>query len=238
VSPIHRRQPPRRGAARASTWWGKAWVRAVEESAYAEEDLRAARTLARSGRLGPIAVDRGTIGCTVVGEEAMPAVVGSLELLPDSAIDALVDLVAAESGRIAALLAGELPLRLVEHAEEVGVELLPYSGEFSWGCICDAWLDPCRHALAVGYQLAWLVDADPFVLLGLRGLPREARGQRSRTRPPTTWRSRTTPRSGPGAPSSCSPPAPPSTIFSSRPPRRRADSREGHFRAIAGKWPS
>ncbi|GAA2132839.1 hypothetical protein [Nocardioides bigeumensis] len=173
MSPIHRRQAARRGAARASTWWGKAWVRAVEESAYAEEDLRAARTLARSGRLGPIAVDRGTIGCTVVGEETMPAVVGSLELLPDRALDALVDLVAAEAGRIAALLAGDLPLRLVEHAEEVGVELLPYSGEFSWGCTCDAWLDPCRHALAVGYQLAWLVDADPFVLLGLRGLPRD-----------------------------------------------------------------
>jgi uncharacterized Zn finger protein len=173
VSPIHRRQPARRGAARATTWWGKAWVRAVEESSYAEEDLRAARSLARSGRLGPIAVDRGTIGCTVVGEDAMPAVVGSLELLPDSSVDAFVELVAAESGRIAALLAGDLPLRLVEHAEEAGVELLPYAGEFSWGCTCDAWLDPCRHALAVGYQLAWLVDADPFVLLGLRGLPRD-----------------------------------------------------------------
>ena len=29
------------------------------------------------------------------------------------------------------------------------------------------------HALAVLYQLAWLVDADPFVLFQLRGLPRD-----------------------------------------------------------------
>ena len=186
MSPIHRRQPPRRGATRATTWWGKAWVRAVEESAYAEEDLRAARALARSGRLGPIAVDRGAMGCTVVGDDALPAVTGSLELLDGASLDTLVELVAAESGRIAALLAGDLPIGLVEHAEEAGVELLPFAGEFSWGCTCDAWLDPCRHALAVGYQIGWLVDADPFVLLGLRGLPRDellarlhARGDRS-----------------------------------------------------------
>lgn len=173
MSPIHRRQPARRGAARATSWWGKAWVRAIEESAYAEEDLRAARTLARSGTLGPITVDRGTFGCTVLDDDRLPGVTGSLARLDEEAWDTFVELVAAESGRVAALLAGDLPYSLVEHAEESGVELLPYAGEFGWACTCDAWLDPCRHALAVGYQLAWLVDADPFVLIGLRGLPRD-----------------------------------------------------------------
>ena len=72
-----------------------------------------------------------------------------------------------------ALLAGELPHALVEHAEEAGVELLPYGGELGSACTCDAWVDPCPHALAVLYQLAWLVEADPFVLLHLRGLARE-----------------------------------------------------------------
>ena len=173
MSPIHRRQPARRGAARATSWWGKAWVRAVEESAYDEADLRAARTLARSGTLGPISVDRGAFGCTVLDDDRLPAVTGSLTLLDDEAWDTFVELVGAESGRVAALLAGDLPYSLVEHAEESGVELLPYSGELGWACTCDAWLDPCRHALAVGYQLGWLLDADPFVLTGLRGLPRD-----------------------------------------------------------------
>lgn len=173
MSPIHRRVPARRGAARATSWWGKAWVRAVEESAYAEEDLRAARTLARSGTLGPILIDRGGFGCTILDDERRPSVTGSLALLDDAALDTFVELVAAESGRIAGLLAGDLPYSLVEHAEESGVELLPYAGELGWACTCDAWLDPCRHALAVGYQLAWLVDADPLVLTALRGLPRD-----------------------------------------------------------------
>ena len=173
MSPIHSRQPTRRGAARVTSWWGKAWVRAVEESAYAEEDLRGARVLARSGSLGPISVERGAFGCTVLDDDRMPAVTGSLARLDEEAWDTFVELVAAESGRVAALLAGDLPYSLIEHAEESGVELLPYAGDLGWGCTCDAWLDPCRHALAVGYQLAWLVDADPFVLTGLRGLPRD-----------------------------------------------------------------
>jgi len=54
---VHPRVPPRRSNARASTWWGKAWVRAVEEAAYAERDLAAARTLSRSGRIGGIGLD-------------------------------------------------------------------------------------------------------------------------------------------------------------------------------------
>ncbi len=86
---------------------------------------------------------------------------------------AFVEAVAAESGRLPALLAGELPHALVEHAEEAGVELLPFGGELEASCTCSAWVDPCAHALATAYQVAWLVDADPFVLLSLRGLSRE-----------------------------------------------------------------
>jgi uncharacterized Zn finger protein len=83
---------------------------------------------------------------------------------------AFVDVVAAESGHLGALMAGELPHRLVEQAEEAGVELLPYGGELGSACPCAAWVDPCVHALAVMLQVAWLVDGDPWVLLRLRGL--------------------------------------------------------------------
>ena len=93
--------------------------------------------------------------------------------LDSGASETLVEIVAAEAGRVAALLSGELPHTLVEHAEEAGVELLPYGGELGSTCTCEAWTDPCPHALAVMYQLAWLVDADPFVLLHLRGLARD-----------------------------------------------------------------
>jgi uncharacterized Zn finger protein len=173
TSILHPRIPARRSTARATTWWGKAWVRAVEESAYAQEDLAGGRRLARSGRIGQITVEDGGYYAAVEDEGGVHTVAGVVPVLDPEARDALVETVAAEAGRIAALMAGDLPHLLVEHAEEAGVELLPYGGELGAACTCDAWTDPCRHALAVLYQLTWLVEADPFVLLHLRGLSRD-----------------------------------------------------------------
>jgi uncharacterized Zn finger protein len=170
---LHARLAPRRSAVRATTWWGKAWVRAVEEAAYAESELVAARALARQGHVGQIATEPGRFVASVEDRRGLWTVEGSVPVLDRRDLDLLVEAVAAESGRIAALLAGELPYGLVEHADEAGVELLPYGGELGSSCTCDHWADPCVHALAVLQQLTWLVEADPFVLLQLRGLPRD-----------------------------------------------------------------
>lgn len=170
---LHPRVPVRRGAARATTWWGKAWVRAVEEAAYADADLRSARTLARGGHVGQIATEPGRFVASVEDDRGLWTVAGAVPVLDDAGIAALVETVAAEAGRVAALLAGDLPHDLVEQAEDAGAELLPSGAELGGTCGCDHWADPCLHALAVLYQLAWLVDADPLVLLQLRGLPRD-----------------------------------------------------------------
>ncbi|GAB3854907.1 hypothetical protein GCM10028801_09790 [Nocardioides maradonensis] len=166
-----RQHPPARGL---RTWWGKAWGRAVEEAAYAEGDLRRGRARARSGEVGGISVGPGSLLAAVrEGDDAWTVSVEVPELAAEDR-RALVEVVAAESGRIAALLAGDLPHDLVEHAEETGVELLPYGGELACSCTCPYVLDPCSHALAVLVQVGWLVDADPLVLFAVRGLDREA----------------------------------------------------------------
>jgi uncharacterized Zn finger protein len=163
----------RRAASRGGAWWARAWARAVEEAAYDERDLSAGRALARSGNVSAITTDTGRFAAEVrVAAEAF-RVTGALPVLGPAERDSLVEVVAAGSGRVAALLAGELPHDLVEHAEEAGVELLPYGSELATGCSCRAWVDPCEHALAVLLQLTWLVEEEPLVLLQLRGLPRE-----------------------------------------------------------------
>jgi uncharacterized Zn finger protein len=170
---VHPAAPARKAAPRASTWWGKAWVRAVEEVAYSQTDLATARSVSRSGRIGQISVRPGQFVAAVEDADGLWAVLGSIPVLAPAAVATLVEAVAAEAGRLPALLAGELPITLVEHAEEAGVELLPYGAELGSSCTCDFWADPCPHALAVLYQLAWLLEADPFVLLHLRGVPRD-----------------------------------------------------------------
>ncbi len=162
--------PPRRGL---RSWWAKAWQRAVEEASYAEADLRAGRNAARRGQVGGISVAHGSLVAAVREGDDTWTVDVTVPMLDDEGRRALVEVVRAEAGRIAALLAGELPLGLLEHAEEVGVELLPYGGELAATCTCSHYLDPCSHALAVLVQAGWLVDADPLVLFALRGLDRE-----------------------------------------------------------------
>jgi uncharacterized Zn finger protein len=148
-------------------------LRAVEEAAFGEKDLRMGRRLARAGAVGAITVSEGgAVAAVSDGQDAFTVEV-TVPVLDTADAAAFVELVAAESGRIGALLAGQLPHSLVEAVEEAGVELLPYGGELGSACSCDAWLDPCPHALAVLTQLAWLIQADPFVLTHLRGLARE-----------------------------------------------------------------
>jgi uncharacterized Zn finger protein len=168
------RIPPRRSTSRAATWWGRAWVRAVEEAAYGESDLHTGRALSRSGGIGGITVDRGSVLAACYDRSGVWTVTATVPELDPISHRAFVEVVAGESGHLAALMAGELPHRLVEQAEEAGVELLPYGGELGASCTCDAWVDPCPHALAVMLQVAWLVDGDPWVLLRLRGLAPES----------------------------------------------------------------
>ena len=165
-----RQVAPRRGA---RTWWGKAWQRAVEEATYSEGELRAGRTSARRGEVGAITVDAGTLLAAVrEGDDAWTVEV-VVPVLDADTRSALVDVVAAEAGRIASLLAGDLPHDLVEHAEEAGVELLPYGGELAATCTCPHYIDPCPHAVATLTQAGWLIDTDPLVLFALRGLDRD-----------------------------------------------------------------
>jgi uncharacterized Zn finger protein len=168
----HAAFPPRRGGAKAASWWGRAWLRAVEEAAYDEGDQRTGWRLARAGVVGGILVEPGAIVASVAlgeGESATCSVL--VPVLEPAEIRGLVEVVGAEAGRVAALLAGDLPISLAEHAEEAGTELTP--SEFDASCTCDAWVQPCPHALAVLAQVSWLLDADPLILFALRGLPRE-----------------------------------------------------------------
>ena len=168
----HPRFAPSRGRI-GGTWWSKAFLRAVEEAAFSMAELKRGRTHARAGDVGAITVAAGAFVAAVVDGDDAYTVTGTVPVLPADDQSVLVELIAAEAGRIGALMSGDLPHQFVESVEEAGVELLPYGGELGSACTCETWLDPCPHALAVLTQLAWLIQRDPFVLFQLRGLARD-----------------------------------------------------------------
>jgi uncharacterized Zn finger protein len=160
-----------RGSRRfARSWWGQAWLAALEDTSLDQEQLVRGRAYARSGRVGPIAVSPGRITATVYGdggEEYRSAVL--VAQLTRADWDRLLDTMAATTAHLAALLDGDMPRQLVEAAADVGVRLLPGRGDLQPECDCLDWDFPCKHAAALCYQAGWLLDSDPFALLLMRG---------------------------------------------------------------------
>ncbi|MCW0216596.1 MAG: SWIM zinc finger family protein [Pseudonocardia sp.] len=167
--------PARRGGTRGRSWWAREWVAAMEDTSLDLTELRRGRRLAGSGLLGPITVSPGRI--TTVAEDpdeqAVYVVAVTLAVLDEAGRARFLDRAAAEAGHLAALLAGEVPRELVRAAAAADVALLPGIGDLEGSCGCPDWGDPCRHAAALCYQVSWLLDADPFLLLLARGLDRE-----------------------------------------------------------------
>ncbi|WP_299538100.1 SWF or SNF family helicase [uncultured Streptomyces sp.] len=160
---------PAPGRSFAVSWWGRAWLKALEDTALDGQQLKKGRRLAREGRVGAVSVRPGRI--TAVVRDPDGSAYRSdvlLQTLDEEGWDRFLRMAAARAGHIAALLEREMPPHLVEDAAEAGVNLLPGIGDMEPECGCEAW-DHCPHSAALCYQVARLLDRDPFVLLLLRG---------------------------------------------------------------------
>ncbi|MFF4059774.1 SWIM zinc finger family protein [Streptomyces sp. NPDC001668] len=150
----------------AATWWGNAWVAALEEGALDVKRLARGRSYAEQGHVDAITVTPGLVLAYVKGSRPRPyRVQVRLRTLGDADWDRFLDLAADRTGHIAALLDREMPQALAD----CGVPLLPGPGDLEPQCSCPDRGHPCKHAAALCYQTARLLDADPFVLLLLRG---------------------------------------------------------------------
>ncbi|MER5943189.1 SWIM zinc finger family protein [Streptomyces sp. NPDC001928] len=150
----------------AESWWGDAWVTALEEGALDAKRLVRGRGYAQEGHVDAITVTPGLVLAYVRGSRPRPyRVQVRLRTLDDADWARFLDAVAERPGHIAALLDKEMPQSLAE----CGVPLLPGPGDLEPRCSCPDRGHPCKHAAALCYQTARLLDADPFVLLLLRG---------------------------------------------------------------------
>ncbi|MFD7664136.1 SWIM zinc finger family protein [Streptomyces sp. NPDC059788] len=161
-------RPQREGARGlfAETWWGSAWLDALETTALDSARLARGRTYARDGNVDTINITPGRIAASVRGSRPRPYnVVIRLQQLADDEWTTLLDSIAAEPAQLTALLAKNLPRAVAD----AGIRLLPGPGDLVPRCSCPDHGNPCKHAAAVCFQVARLLDGDPFVLLLMRG---------------------------------------------------------------------
>lgn len=165
--------PPAKGSRTpfAESWWGRAWLHALEESSLESGRLQRGRTYARGGAVGQVTVTPGSATAAVRGSRRTPyRSTVRVRQLTERQWDRLLDVIAERAANIAALLDGDVPAGLADDADTANVTLLPGPGDLDPDCTCPDWGHPCKHAAALCYQVARLLDSDPFVLLLLRGL--------------------------------------------------------------------
>ncbi|MEU0686297.1 SWIM zinc finger family protein [Streptomyces uncialis] len=150
----------------AATWWGNAWVRALEDGALDAGRLGRGRDYAEKGNVGAVKVMPGRVLAYVQGSRPRPYRTQiRLRTLTDDEWDAFLETAADEPGRIAALLDRDMPHSLADGE----VPLLPGARDLDPSCGCPDQGRPCKHAAALAYRTARLLDENPFVLLLLRG---------------------------------------------------------------------
>ncbi|MGW1881905.1 SWIM zinc finger family protein [Streptomyces sp. NPDC001970] len=149
----------------AASWWGNAWVDALEDTALDPARLARGRAYAGRGQVDAITVTPGRVTAYVHGSRARPYRTDiRLRTLGDDDWDRLLDTAAARPDHIAALLDKDVP-----HALAGAADLLPAPGDLIPDCSCPDDGYPCKHAAALCYQTARILDEDPFVLFLMRG---------------------------------------------------------------------
>ena len=157
------------------TWWGRAWLEALEQRARLDPDrLPRGRDYARSGTVGDLSVLPGEARAQVQGRKTQPYQVRiRVRRFTDDEWDRVLQAISAQLGHAAALLDGELPPEIADDVASTGLDLLPAGGELGPRCSCPDDADPCKHSAAACYLLTDALDADPFTLFLLRGRTRD-----------------------------------------------------------------
>ncbi|MFF7774093.1 SWIM zinc finger family protein [Streptomyces tanashiensis] len=149
----------------AATWWGNAWVAALEATALDPARLARGKAYAGRGHVDAITVTPGRVVAYVHGSRPRPYRTEiRMRTLGDEGWERFLDEAAARPDHIAALLDKDVP-----YALETVTGLLPAAGDLVPDCSCPDDGYPCKHAAALCYQAARLLDEDPFVLFLMRG---------------------------------------------------------------------
>jgi uncharacterized Zn finger protein len=157
-------------------WWGRRWQAVLDELGPAgARRVQRGQGLARRGAVDEVALERGRVAGTVREDRVAPYRVTIGWRPPDDATwDRAIATLTGELRVTAALLDGQLPEAIEDTLAAAGVALLPTVADLEVACTCPERVRWCRHVVAVWTAAGAVVDRDPFLLLTLRGRPRDA----------------------------------------------------------------
>ncbi|AGL03321.1 SNF2-related protein [Desulfoscipio gibsoniae] len=166
-----------RGRKYGRTWWGNAWVEALERIDQNTNRLPRGRSYANAGRVSEIKIDAtGRVYARVKGTRPTPYKIEiRLNEFSQRAKETAGAIIAEDPALAAELSMGRLPENILQLLEKHNISLLPESwNDIIAHCSCPDWANPCKHLAAVYYIMANEIDKDPLILFKLHNIkPRE-----------------------------------------------------------------
>lgn len=152
------------------------WVAMLMADTYGNDFLRG-RTIGNGNKMQRLRVRPGLVSAEVLSSgynwnHETRAVKVEVSTFSDAAWGYIIGRLTQERDLITQLLAGGLPDAFIQICSDAGARLLPLKDELKSSCEYDGRYF-CKHTIGVIYKLGLLIDADPFVLLTLRGRTRQ-----------------------------------------------------------------
>jgi uncharacterized Zn finger protein len=137
--------------------------------------VRRGRVLARRRRVQGLAIRPGLVTATVEDDSGNSFSVRlRLSIFDPDVWDDVAERLQADAGHLARLVTGRIDDGMMEAFDASGAELFPYDiSDVSYYCTCFDQAAVCTHSVAAHVALGDAMEADPFVLLELRGRDRE-----------------------------------------------------------------
>ncbi|MBI4378920.1 MAG: SWIM zinc finger family protein [Nitrospinae bacterium] len=157
------------------TWWGNAWIEAMERIDYNTNRLPRGRRYANNGSVRTIDIKEGEISAKVQGSRPKPYNIKiNLKRFNNSQVKRITEIIESNPAIASDLSLGKLPEALLMLLSEHKVHLLPRSwDDIPAECSCPDWANPCKHLAAVYYIVANEIDKNPFLIFNLRGISTE-----------------------------------------------------------------
>ncbi|GAA4899647.1 hypothetical protein LX16_0724 [Stackebrandtia albiflava] len=166
-----------RGVAKfGRSWWGKSWLRTLEQLGlrYPDSRLPKARSLVTAGDVDMLHVAPGELSAWVDQPPRTFGVTVRLPVFTASRWDDVTEALGRQWRNLAELREDRLPSDVDRQlAATVGATLFPAPGELTAECPCRDRGRICLHVIAVQHGFAVCFDDDPFLLVNLRGGDRD-----------------------------------------------------------------
>lgn len=157
------------------TWWGKRWLRTLEQLGltYPDHRMSKARSLVHKEAVDLLTVDPGQLSAWVDEPRKSFGVSVWVPTFSTQQWQAFDAVCAARLGNLAALLDDQLPSGIDKQLQAHGLTLFPADGEIDAECPCRDRSRTCVHVIAAQHAFAAWFDDDPFLLPLLRGRRRQ-----------------------------------------------------------------